>query len=138
MSKAEVAMLLQSLNELPDGAGYSARSDRATVNVVRNGDSIRVTGECDSLARQCIYYEQERYSQRIRADSLETEVNRLDSLLRYIQETSGNDLKSATSRASPSKTPYYILTFVAGAVVGSVLTNKIKQLWKIIKTSSTV
>ncbi|MEG2067701.1 MAG: hypothetical protein RRZ65_08705 [Tannerellaceae bacterium] len=48
------------LSALPVGAGYSIKSGQATVKVTKGeGDSLIITGTCDSLARQNIILTEE-------------------------------------------------------------------------------
>lgn len=57
------------LAELPPGASFHGRSGRASVDISRKGDTLRVYASCDSLQALCHYYErtsaawQERYEQ---------------------------------------------------------------------------
>ena len=51
---------MSQLAVLPEGAGYSARSGRATASVVRGrGDTLTFTSTCDSLAREVIALREE-------------------------------------------------------------------------------
>lgn len=53
MSVAEMKVPSTKLTALPVGAGYSIKSGQATVKVTKGeGDSLIITGTCDSLARQ--------------------------------------------------------------------------------------
>lgn len=45
--------------KLPPTASYGGRSGRTNVAVNRKGDTIIVHASCDSLQRQCEYYERE-------------------------------------------------------------------------------
>ena len=67
---AQVTIPMQSLDDLPDGAGYGTTNGRATIEAVRQGDNIVVTGKCDSIARQCILYERQASRYRQTVDSL--------------------------------------------------------------------
>lgn len=60
MSVAKLAVPSTKLTALPVGAGYSVKSGQATVNVTKGeGDSLIITGTCDSLARQVILLAEE-------------------------------------------------------------------------------
>lgn len=48
---------VDSLLKLPQGATYHRKSGQAHAEVSIRGDTIYVTGTCDSLARQVEYYE---------------------------------------------------------------------------------
>lgn len=68
MSRAEVAIPVDSLMKLPAEAVYSERSGQATATVERKGNVIYVSATCDSLARELEYYEEQYYRAR---DALE-------------------------------------------------------------------
>ena len=68
MSRAEVAIPVESLMKLPAEAVYSERSGQATATVERKGNVIYVSATCDSLARELEYYEEQYYRAR---DALE-------------------------------------------------------------------
>lgn len=60
MSVAKLKLPSTKLTALPVGAGYSVKSGQATVNVTKGeGDSLIITGTCDSLARQVILLTEE-------------------------------------------------------------------------------
>lgn len=77
-SQATVDVPLQSLLDLPDGAGYMAKDGQASVNVQRHGDRVTVTGRCDSIARLCMSYEREVFHRRSEVDSLLRVISRLE------------------------------------------------------------
>lgn len=52
-----MAVSVDSLLKLPEGAAYRESKDRAHVEATRQGDIIYITGTCDSLQRQVEYYE---------------------------------------------------------------------------------
>ena len=76
-SEAKVDVPIQNLLNLPDGAGYTAKDGQASVSVQRHGDNITVTGKCDSIARQCLFYEREVFRQRNEVDSLKRVISRM-------------------------------------------------------------
>lgn len=53
----EMAVSVDSLLRLPDGAAYTKRSGQANIKVATHGGTVYVTGTCDSLQRQAEYYE---------------------------------------------------------------------------------
>lgn len=57
--EAALTIPFQNLLDLPEGAGYRHRDGRASVDIRRQGDSLTVTGHCDSLMRRCLFYEEE-------------------------------------------------------------------------------
>ena len=52
-----MAVSVDSLLKLPEGASYSKRSGQANIKVAAHGDTVYITGTCDSLQRQVEYYE---------------------------------------------------------------------------------
>lgn len=77
-SEAKVDVPIQNLLNLPDGAGYTAKDGQASVSVQRHGDNLTVTGKCDSIARQCLFYEREVFRQRSEVDSLKRVISRME------------------------------------------------------------
>lgn len=53
----EIAVSVDSLLKLPEGAAYTKRSGQANIKVATHGDTVYITGTCDSLQRQVEYYE---------------------------------------------------------------------------------
>ena len=53
----EIAVSVDSLLRLPQGAAYHRKSGQANINVTTRGDTVYITGTCDSLQRQVEYYE---------------------------------------------------------------------------------
>ena len=47
-----------SLASLPSGASYKAKNGQASAEVSQSGGNVIVYASCDSLERQCYYYEQ--------------------------------------------------------------------------------
>lgn len=86
-SEAKVDVPIQNLLNLPDGAGYTAKDGQASVSVQRNGDNITVTGKCDSIARQCLFYEREVFRQRSEVDSLKRVISRMEQTSNRSDET---------------------------------------------------
>ena len=68
--EATLTIPFQNLLDLPEGAGYRHRDGRASVDIRRQGDSLAVTGHCDSLMRRCLFYEEEVFRRQVREDSL--------------------------------------------------------------------
>ena len=52
-----LAISVDSLLKLPEGAAYRESKDRAHVEATHQGGIIYITGTCDSLQRQVEYYE---------------------------------------------------------------------------------
>lgn len=56
-SRVNLAVSVDSLLKLPEGAAYRGSNDRAHVEATHQGGVIYITGTCDSLQRQVEYYE---------------------------------------------------------------------------------
>jgi len=118
---------IQNLLDLPDGAEYTAKDGQASVNVQRHGDNIKVTGKCDSIVRQCLFYEREVFRQRSEIDSLKRTISQVE------QTTTRNDAAEKTEdtveqtiQEKPPATWYKWL--VVGFVAGALLTSPLKKL----------
>ena len=58
MSAVRLTIPGDSLASLPSGASYKAKNGQASAEVSRSGGNVIVYASCDSLERQCYYYEQ--------------------------------------------------------------------------------
>lgn len=91
----EMTISVDSLLKLPQGATYHRKSGQAHAEVSIRGDTIYVTGTCDSLARQVEYYEALYHNAR----------DVLESYRETVQE-------EAKTRESP------LMIFVKGLILG--------------------
>lgn len=64
-----MAISVDSLLKLPEGAAYRENKDRAHVEATRHDGIIYITGTCDSLQRQVEYYEALYHNARDALDS---------------------------------------------------------------------
>ena len=71
-SLAELAIPMDSLRRLPEGAAYAKRSGQATARVAVAGDTLVVTAECDSLQRVVYSLEEELRRASARQEQSET------------------------------------------------------------------
>ncbi|MEG0807656.1 MAG: hypothetical protein RR410_04815 [Alistipes sp.] len=123
-AKAVVTIPLKNLINLPQGAGYTARSEngRASLQLIRAGDTIVATSRCDSIARRCLYMESEVFRQRTQIDSLtkmlsdQTTTIHLADSLRTVQ--------AMASSASSEKPPAvrWLKWLSIGVFMGSIAT----------------
>lgn len=126
-SEAKVDVPIQNLLNLPDGAGYTAKDGQASVSVQRNGDNITVTGKCDSIARQCLFYEREVFRQHSEVDSLKRVISRMEQTSNRSDETYKVESDAAQSiKEKPPATWYKWL--LVGFVGGLLLTSPLKKL----------
>lgn len=107
-SEVTLRLSVDSLHKLPAEASYSKRSGRAQVEVRARGDTVYITGSCDSLQRWVEYYAALYHSAR---DALEEQE------AHYEQESK--------ERGMPIKAA--IAIFAAGIVAGTTITIIIKN-----------
>lgn len=120
--QTQLSIPLPSLLDLPDGAGYTSCAGRAAVSVWRSGDSLLVAGQCDSVARRCLFLSESLEARRHEADSLR------DVLLR---ERDAAHVRDSTYRADmlrmeeKSRSGFgwgdMIMAFITGLAVGAVV-----------------
>lgn len=126
-SETNVEIPIQSLLDLPDGAGYTSKDGQASVGVQKHGDNISVTGKCDSIARQCLYYEREVFRQRGKLDSLKQVLSSarvLDSQKEEFHEAGDNTIQDVKKK-SPATWYKWLL---AGCVAGLLLALPLNRL----------
>lgn len=138
--RTDMTIPTQNLLDLPDGAKYSARNGRASVEAERQGDKIVVRGKCDSIARRCSFFENRVFRQRVLIDSL---TARLDEMQAY--RARADLLLSVAARAQrttehtkqpPVTWHWWLLAgFLAGGAASAWLTktNPLKAIVKLIK-----
>lgn len=121
--QTRLSLPIPSLLDLPDGAGYASRSGRAALSVRRSGDSLLVVGQCDSIARRCLFLSESLEERRHEADSLrsvlsrqEREIATRDSL--YRAEMAVKEEKSRSSFGWGDM----IMAFITGLAAGAVFT----------------
>ena len=102
-----LAVSVDSLLKLPEGAAYRESKDRAHVEATHRGGVIYITGTCDSLQRQVEYYEALYHTAR---DALEQTHDQLT--------------QERQKRSEPLGNP--VLTFVMGLVSGILTTTTFK------------
>jgi len=107
-SRVEIAVSVDSLLRLPEGAVYTRRSGQANVRVATRGDTVYVTGTCDSIERRADYYEAMYRTAREAIETLEAE---------HQQEQ-----KRLTSPVAVG-----VVNLAAGLLAGIVLTMIIKK-----------
>lgn len=106
-SSVEMRISVDSLLNLPQGATYHRKSGQAHAEVSIRGDTIYVTGRCDSLARQVEYYEALYHNAR----------DALESYHSTVQE-------EAKARESPLR--IFVKGLALGLVAGISITTFIK------------
>ena len=126
-SEATVDVPIQNLLNLPDGAEFTAKDGQASVIVQRHGDNITVTGKCDSIARQCLFYEREVFRQRSEIDSLKRTISQVEqATIRNDVTGKTEDIVDNTIKEKPPATWYKWL--LAGFTAGVLLTSPLKKL----------
>ncbi len=77
-SRVSLAISVDSLLKLPEGAAYRESKDRAHVEATHQGGIIYITGTCDSLQRQVEYYEALYHTARNALEQKQDELNRAE------------------------------------------------------------
>ena len=98
-SQVHMAISVDSLLKLPEGAAYRENKDRAHVEATHHDGIIYITGTCDSLQRQVEYYEALYHNAR---DALE------------------NYRESVIEERASRKSPFSI--YMSGVTCGIILT----------------
>ena len=98
---------IDSLRKLPEKAEYRAKSGQANAVVKFNGDTVIVYAICDSLQRQCEYYES-------LAANYKEAYKRAKNILREEKEQRENPVRIA------------FISLLAGIVVGVLSTIIVK------------
>lgn len=116
---ARLTLTDSQINSLPPLAVFSQRNGRAQLKIVRKGDSISITGSCDSLQVLVEYYHALSSSAERRvaelSDSLEVEKKRSEK-----QSHSPNLLFKGK-----------LLAILTAMTVGVYLTMKLKKrIWQ--------
>ncbi len=137
---AQLTIPIGNLRNLPEGAKYSAQNGRASVEAERKGDQVVVTGKADSIARRCLYFENQVFRQRQTIDSLGQLLvaeRAANMLLQYqASARSGTTQRIETSRKPSSAWHWWLLTgFLAGGAAAAWLTktNPLKVIFSFIK-----
>lgn len=126
---ARLTIPMQELRNLPEGAKYTARNGRASVEAQRHGDSILLTGSADSIARRCIYFERQAFRQRRHIDSLDrllaaSQAAR-EQVTRQAAASAQTDTTAGKSRKSSATWYWWLLTgFLAGGAAAAWLKNR--------------
>jgi hypothetical protein len=131
-----VTVPVESLNSLPDGAGYTAKDGRASVGVKRDGDNFIITSKCDSVQRLLLFYEREAFRQSQENEVLKAENTRLSEFERLANsnQTASAETSTVTIKHPPN---YWWVWITIGFVLGFALSNPLKKginsLIKIVK-----
>ncbi|MCE2616106.1 MAG: hypothetical protein ACTTKN_06570 [Phocaeicola sp.] len=123
-------MPLRNLLNLPDGAGYANKEGQASVSVQRHGDDIMVISRCDSIARQCLFYEQAVFRQRSEIDSLEQAISRMEQMRMLNNETykAESDASQSMTKKSPATKYRWLLAgFLFGLLLKVTPLKKLKN-----------
>lgn len=109
--EAKLEIPLVELTNLPEKAEYRAKNGRASAIVQNKGGTIVVYATCDSLQRQCEYYERQMASYKKALDQQKNEA-------RTEKERSSNPWKML------------LIAFIVGVATGTVLTIITRKIWQ--------
>jgi len=131
-AQAQVTIPMQSLTDLPEGAKFGDSSGRATVEALRQGNNIILTGRCDSVARQCALLEKRTTRQENTIDSLRNALRYKDSeLVQMASKLSLNSTRSVVEKEETRKPPRRVGGwFAAGTALGLAGGAGANLLWK--------
>lgn len=104
-SKVNMAISVDSLLKLPEGAVYRKSKDRAHVEATHQGGVIYITGTCDSLQRQVEYYEALYHTAR---DALE--------------QTQSQLIRERQKKTDTTPSWLFLTTLMFGYFVGAAVT----------------
>lgn len=109
---AVVEIPLAAVAELPDGASYTASEGRATAQMTRTGDNIKVRARCDSVSRLCEIYRYIALDYMATNDSLRKEISKIETSKKELQEDL-DEQKEISSNCVPAQ---LFIAFVALSV----------------------
>lgn len=109
---AVVEIPLAAVAELPDGASYTASEGRATAQMTRTGDNIKVRARCDSVSRLCEIYRYIALDYMATNDSLRKEISKIETSKKELQEDLDKQ-KEISSNCVPAQ---LFIAFVALSV----------------------
>lgn len=109
---AVVEIPLAAVAELPDGASYTASEGRATAQMTRTGDNIKVRARCDSVSRLCEIYRYIALDCMATNDSLRKEISKIETSKKELQEDL-DEQKEISSNCVPAQ---LFIAFVALSV----------------------
>lgn len=135
MTQAQETIPVQNLIDLPEGAKYGAAYGRASVEALKQGDNIVLTGRCDSVARQCTVYERQTFRQRNTIDSLNAVIDNLHSKLvqkayEEVWDTGSTVVETAETATAAAPKPHRWRWLLGGAVFGIAASVTAGLLWK--------
>lgn len=122
--KQEAAMKvkIEDLRNLPEGAKYRNEEGRTSVEAERHGNRIVIRAQCDSIARECIFYKNTASEQQKTIDSLTNEIaHHRQKEVRL--EAEMKDLNGVISDFEQKRKPpnLWFLWLIVGCVAGSAL-----------------
>ena len=113
MSEVKMEIPMENLLKLPDKAEYRAKDGQATASVQISDSTVIVYAACDSLQIMCDYYESLYINYKQGYDDLQSQYK--------------SEIKKPSNTI---KTGF--VSFVAGLVVGVLLTIIVKLKFKIL------
>lgn len=130
-AQAQLTIPTQNLIDLPEGAKYGASRGRANVEAQRQGDTIILTGRCDSVARQCALYERQAFRKQNTIDSLSNVIHSLNSKIDQMAFEAASNTSRTTLATEPGRPPCNgSKWFAAGAILGIIGAAGAHALWK--------
>lgn len=126
--RAEVTVAIPSLTDLPEGATYTGRSGRVSVEARRRGDSIVLSSTVAETARRRVTVETASYSRADLSDSMAVSAASGSKAFQKESESLSNAESSAeTRKGKPSKKGWW---FCAGLAAMAAVGVFIQAAWR--------
>ena len=116
MSAVTLTIPSDSLAVLPSGASYKAKNGQASAEVSQSGGNVIVYASCDSLERQCLYYEtelsylhNERYDQHLA-------ITRQEKLISALQKELDERKEQGASHSVATLLKWFFIGILTGTV----------------------
>lgn len=134
---ASVTVTEESLRNLPDGASYTARDGRLTLEARRDGTALLITARSDSMARRIEYYEATSARHSRQVDSLKAQLAEVRRAYDRLNESSTSlqvQEHEVRTRSPARRATWLIVGLTVGMLAGwwAHKTNFLRKLIKII------
>ena len=121
MSAVTLTIPSDSLAVLPSGASYKAKNGQASAEVSQSGGNVIVYASCDSLERQCLYYEtelsylhNERYDQHLA-------ITRQEELISALQKELEEQKEHGASYSLATLLKWFFIGILIGILTTTVI-----------------
>lgn len=121
----------ESLRELPDGASYTSSAGPLTLEVRRDGDTLRIRSHSDSMSRRTTRYEEHEEHGWLQLDTLKRQYAELrrtcDSLRQVAERNTGHETQEEYRR--PTRRGAWLFAgLLAGGAAGFALGRRLGRM----------